>query len=204
MLISKFIDNNADKTLVLFHGTGGNEDVLLPLARQVAPNFNYLSFRGDVVMGGMRRFCKVSEDGLIMDEEDMFDRVPGILEAVQERVEALHLKELWALGFSNGANTISAMLLREKTPFEKVILIRPMDITTPTLPLSLDGLDILIHSGRYDDVIPMVSSIDLEHRLTAFNGNVENVIYDLDHRMRQYEIDELKLWFERKVNYEEL
>ena len=197
-MLSKFINNNASKTLVLFHGTGGNEDVLLPLARQVAPDFNYLSFRGDVVMGGMRRFCKVSETGQVMDEIDMFERVPHILEVVRQKAERFGLGELWALGFSNGANTISAMLLNEVTPFSKAILIRPMDITTPAPITNLNNIDILIHSGRFDDVIPMESSIALEHRLTNLHADVENIIYDLDHRMRQYEIDDLKAWFERK------
>lgn len=199
-MLSKFIDNNSDKTLVLYHGTGGDENVLLPLAKTVAPNFNYLSFRGDVVMGGLRRFCKVSERDNVMDEDDMFERVPGILDALQKEVETHQLKELWVLGFSNGANTITAMLLNEKTPFKKAILIRPMDITTIGPISDLENLDILIHSGRYDDVIPMESSVELEYRFRGMNAQVENIIYDLDHRMRQYEMDDLKEWFERKTH----
>lgn len=199
---SKFINNNADRTLVLYHGTGGDENVLIPLARAVAPNFNYLSFRGDVVMGGLRRFCKVSERDAVMDEDDMFERVPDILQALDHAVATYDLKELWALGFSNGANTITAMLLNETTPFQKAILIRPMDITTIGPISNLNGLDILIHSGRFDDVIPMESSIDLEYRFRGMNALVENVIYDLDHRMRQHEMDELKEWFERKIQDE--
>lgn len=199
-MLSKFIDNNSDKTLVLYHGTGGDENVLIPLAKAVAPNFNYLSFRGDVVMGGLRRFCKVSDRDNVMDEEDMFERVPGILEALNQEIKNHQLKELWVLGFSNGANTITAMLLNEKTPFKKAILIRPMDITTIGPVSDLEDLDILIHSGRYDDVIPMESSVDLEYRFRGMRAQVENVIYDLDHRMRQYEIDDLKAWFERKSN----
>ena len=201
-MLSKFIDNQSDRTLVLYHGTGGDENVLLPLARAVAPGFNYLSFRGDVVMGGLRRFCKVSERDDVMDEDDMFERIPAILEALNKEIKERDLKEVWTLGFSNGANTITAMLLNEITPFKKAILIRPMDIRTIGPVSNLNGLDILIHSGRYDDVIPMESSIDLEYRFRGMNASVENVIYDLDHRMRQYEMDELKEWFERKMNDE--
>lgn len=201
-MLSKFINNNSDKTLVLYHGTGGDENVLIPLAKTVAPDFNYLSYRGDVVMGGLRRFCKVSERDDVMDEDDMFERIPTILEALQRDIEKYNLKELWVLGFSNGANTITAMLLNTETPFKKAILIRPMDIRTIGPISDLNGLDILIHSGRFDDVIPMESSVDLEYRFRGMNAFVENVIYDLDHRMRQYEMDELKLWFERKVKDE--
>ena len=66
----------------------------------------------------------------------------------------------------------------------------------------MNGIDILIHSGRYDDVIPMESSVDLEYRFRGMNAQVENVIYDLDHRMRQYEVDELKEWFESKITHD--
>ena len=64
----KFINNNAQKTLVLFHGTGGDEQSMIAIANKVTTEMNYLSFRGDVVMNGLRRFCKVSDEGLIMDE----------------------------------------------------------------------------------------------------------------------------------------
>lgn len=202
MLKSKFINNNSDITLVLYHGTGGNIDVLIPLAKSVAPSFNILSFEGDVVMGGLRRFCKVSERDNVMDEDDMFERVPYILESLEAAVQEHKLKELWALGFSNGANTITALLLNEITPFKKVILVRPMDIRTIGPISDLNGIDILIHSGRYDDVIPMESSVDLEYRFRGMNAQVENVIYDLDHRMRQYEVDELKEWFESKITHD--
>lgn len=202
MLKSKFIDNKSDHTLVLYHGTGGNIDVLIPLAKHIAPNFNILSFEGDVIMGGMRRFCKVSERDAVMDEDDMFERVPYILKSLDECIKKYNLKKLWALGFSNGANTITAMLLNEETPFDKAILIRPMDILTIGPISDLKGLDILIHSGRYDDVIPMESSVDLEYRFRGMNAQVENNIYDLDHRMRQFEMDDLKTWIERKLEDE--
>ncbi|HKM23446.1 MAG TPA: phospholipase, partial [Erysipelothrix sp.] len=130
----------------------------------------------------------------------MFERVPNILEIVKQKAERFGLEEMWVLGFSNGANTISAMLLNRETPFKKAILLRPMDITLDAPINDLKNIDILIHSGRFDDIIPMESSIALEHRLRSKNAIVENIIYDLDHRMRQYEIDELKNWFERKKN----
>ena len=198
-MIHKFYNNHSDKTLVLFHGTGGNEDVLLPLAKAVAPTMNVLSFRGNVVMDGQRRFCKVSEGSQIMDEVDMLSRVGGILDRVNELKEKYDLKEMWALGFSNGANTISTMILEDKTPFSKVILIRGMDISIPTKNPDLSYLEILMHSGRLDDIIPYTSGIALEKRLLRNHAHVEHKIYELDHRMRQYEIDDIKQWFERRL-----
>jgi predicted esterase len=41
--------------LLLLHGTGGNEDDLIPLGRMVAPNSALLSPRGKVLEAGMQR-----------------------------------------------------------------------------------------------------------------------------------------------------
>lgn len=194
-----FIDNGSDKTLVLFHGTGGDETVLVPVARMVAPNMNYLALRGDVVMDGKRRFCKVTEDSPVMDEEDMLSRIDTIMETINEATQRYDLKELWALGFSNGANTISAIILEKETPFKKAILLRGMNIKTPTKNPDLNKMEILIHSGRLDDIIPYTSGVDLENRLRSNNADVEHKIYELDHRMRQYELDDIKQWFEGRL-----
>ena len=130
-------------------------------------------------MDGQRRFCKVSEGSQIMDEVDMLSRVGGILDRVNELKEKYDLKEMWALGFSNGANTISTMILEDKTPFSKVILIRGMDISIPTKNPDLSYLEILMHSGRLDDIIPYTSGIALEKRLLRNHAHVEHKIMSL-------------------------
>ncbi|QIK70897.1 phospholipase [Erysipelothrix sp. HDW6C] len=197
-----FFDNGSDKTLVLFHGTGGDETVLLPVARMVAPTMNHLSLRGDVVVNGMRRFCKVSNETQLMDEQDMLDRVPNLLDVVNTLKKQYNLGEMWALGFSNGANTIEAMLLEVETPFEKAILLRPMNMEIATRELPLKDMTILIHSGRFDDIIPFEGALALEQRLQANGADVTHKIYDLDHRMRQFELDDIKQWFEKELENE--
>ena len=56
--------------LLLLHGTGGNEDDLIPLGRMVAPNSALLSPRGKVLEGGMLRFFRRLAEG-VFDEEDV-------------------------------------------------------------------------------------------------------------------------------------
>lgn len=198
-MIHRFIDNGSDKTLVLFHGTGGDETVLLPVAKMVAPTMNHLSIRGDVVTFGKRRFSAVQNETQILDEEDLLGRVDTILETVQTLKETYNLGELWTLGFSNGANTIAALILEQVTPFKKCVLLRPMNFTSDTHELDLKDMDILIHSGRFDDIIPYESAVALEKRLINNNARVTHRIYELDHRMRAYEIEEIKQWFDMEL-----
>lgn len=189
--------NGSDKTLVLFHGTGGDENSLIHLAQKAAPHMNHLALRGDVVSHGQRRFAKVKDSNDILDWEDMLQRVPQIQKIIKTLKVRYKLNELWALGFSNGANAIASILLDGEPMFEKAILLRPMEPQIKTKENHLNNMEILIHSGINDHVIPYKYAIDLETHLINNGGNVTHKSYDLDHRMRAFEIQDLKEWFDK-------
>ncbi|CAM3601105.1 alpha/beta hydrolase [Erysipelothrix urinaevulpis] len=195
-----FKDNKSDKTLVLFHGTGGDEKVLLPIANQVAPSMNHLSLQGEIVSFGKRRFSKVSHPDQLVDEDDLLSRVPGILKTVEDLKEKYQLGKLWALGFSNGSMTLTGMILTEETPFDKVILLRPLDFKQEFEAKNLSGLDILIHSGKHDPVTPSISAVHLEQKLLRLGARVNHKIYPLDHRMNMSEIKDIKEWFDKELD----
>lgn len=194
-----YIDNKSDKTLVLFHGTGGDEKVLLPIAKQVAPNMNHLSLRGDVVSFGKRRFSKVRFEDDLVDEEDLFNRIPNLYETVLKLRDKYDLGELWGLGFSNGAMTLSAMILSDYNPFKKAVLLRPLNCESETNTPPLKGMPILIHSGKHDPITPAISAVQLEMRLIKAGAKVEHHVYPLDHRMKMNEVNDIKKWFEKEM-----
>lgn len=195
-----WIDNQHDKTLVLLHGTGGDENDLIPLAQLVAPNMNYLALRGDVVVNGMRRFAKVSAQTGLIDEADMLERVPHVINTLNELKQTYGLGELWILGFSNGANAIVGMLLSNvPLPFTKAVLLRGMDYTTQLPPSDLEKTTVLMHNGRYDDIIPIESTRSLEHRLKQNGAHIAYHLYDASHRLSAPEIADLNSWFEKEL-----
>lgn len=57
-------------TLILLHGTGGDESDLLPLSQLLNPKYNVLSIRGEVSENGMNRFFKRHGEGQY-DIEDL-------------------------------------------------------------------------------------------------------------------------------------
>lgn len=188
--------NNSNKTLVLFHGTGGDENALISLAQEVAPNFNHLALRGEVTGDdGMRRFAYTTKENPIIDSEDMLRRVPNIIKILKMLKVRYGIQELWALGFSNGANALSAILLDGEPIFNRAILLRPSNIDITTKENNLNGLNILIHSGAKDDILDPQDAKDLELRLINNGGNVEHKVLPYDHWMRQAEVDILKQWF---------
>src|SRR5476649_929016 len=96
--------------ILLLHGTGGDEDDLLPLGRVVAPGSALLSPRGKALERGMPRFFRRLAEG-VLDEDDVRFRAGELADFVAEARAAYRLTAPVAIGFSNGANVAAAMLL---------------------------------------------------------------------------------------------
>ncbi|MDF2439281.1 MAG: glyoxalase family protein, partial [Abditibacteriota bacterium] len=99
-------------TLLLLHGTGGNEDSLLELGRTLLPAATLLSPRGQVSEGGMPRFFRRLAEG-VFDIEDLKRRTHELADFVTAAVDAYRLdaSRVVAVGYSNGANIAASTLL---------------------------------------------------------------------------------------------
>lgn len=142
-------------TLLLLHGTGGDETDLLSLGAMVAPGVSLLSPRGPVVENGSRRFFRRFAEG-VFDEADIRARVPELAAFVQRAAEeyGFATSALYALGYSNGANMAASLLLLEPGLLRGAVLLRavaPFSIETPP---TLGGTDVLISAGQRDPFSP--------------------------------------------------
>src|SRR3954469_14938127 len=107
--IHDFVPGSSSRTLLLLHGTGGNERDLIPLGRELDPNAALLSPRGKVLENGMPRFFRRLAEG-VFDEEDVIRRAQELgdfISAAGERYQ-FDPKQLIAVGYSNGANIAAA------------------------------------------------------------------------------------------------
>ena len=84
--IHEFIPGKSERTLLLLHGTGGNERDLLSLGREVDPNASLLSPRGQVLENGMPRFFRRFAEG-VFDLEDLKRRTHELAEFVAASAE---------------------------------------------------------------------------------------------------------------------
>src|SRR6476659_6247575 len=98
-------------TLLLLHGTGGNELDLLPLAGRIDDEANVLSVRGNVLENGMPRFFRRLAEG-IFDEEDLIFRTKELNEFLDEAAKEYKFdrNNIVAIGYSNGANIAASLL----------------------------------------------------------------------------------------------
>src|SRR4051812_1481558 len=77
--------------LLLLHGTGGDENDLIPLGETVAPGAALLSPRGKVLENGMPRFFRRLSEG-VFDEADIRRRANELADFVAEAREAYRLE----------------------------------------------------------------------------------------------------------------
>jgi phospholipase/carboxylesterase len=138
-------------TLLLLHGTGGDEHDLIALGRQLAPNAALLSPRGKVLENGMPRFFRRLAVGRL-DIPDLIARTDELSEftAAAGHEYELDGTRVIALGLSNGANIAVSVLFRHPKLLRGAALLRPMLPYEPELPPTLTSTDVLIDAGEGD------------------------------------------------------
>jgi phospholipase/carboxylesterase len=145
--------------LLLLHGTGGNEDDLLPLGERLLPGAALLSPRGQVLENGMPRFFRRLAEG-VFDVDDLRRRTHELADFVDAARQSYDLGSTppVAVGFSNGANIAAAILLLRPGTLGGALLIRPMVPLVPDPLPALDGVPVQINAGIADPMVTRTQS----------------------------------------------
>lgn len=140
--------------LLLLHGTGGNEDDLIPLGQALAPGAPLLSPRGQVLENGMPRFFRRLAEG-VFDLEDLKLRAGQLAHFVAQARDRYGLGDMApvAVGFSNGANIAAALLLLHPGALSAALLLRAMIPLVPDPLPALNDVRVLIAAGRSDPIV---------------------------------------------------
>ena len=142
-------------TLLLLHGTGGDENDLLELGNELSRSAALLSPRGRTLENGAPRFFRRISEG-VLDTEDLIFRTHELarfLEAAS-RIYGFDASRHVAVGYSNGANIAASLLLLHPKSLADAILFRPMMPFVPEKLPDLSGTRVLIASGLRDQIVP--------------------------------------------------
>ena len=183
------------RSLLLLHGTGGDENDLVPLGRMVAPGAPLLSVRGKVLENGMPRFFRRFGEG-IFDEDDLRRRANELADFVEEARAHYGIASPIALGYSNGANIAAAVLLLQPAALAGAILLRAMAPLSQTRPVDLTGKAVLIASGMNDPIISSQSAARLASALQRYGANVEHRTLPVGHELSQADVALARAWFQ--------
>jgi phospholipase/carboxylesterase/glyoxalase family protein len=191
-------EDDSGLTLLLLHGTGGNEDDLIPLGRELAPNAAILSPRGKVLEFGAPRFFRRLAEG-VFDQEDLVFRtheLAGFVDAAS-REYGFDPHRLVAAGYSNGANIAASTILLHPGLLRAAVLFRAMVPFEPEITPDLSGMPVFMASGRRDQMIPPDNSQRLADILREAGADVDLRWRDTGHGLTYEEVEEARTWLSR-------
>jgi len=187
-----------DLTLLLLHGTGGDENDLLPLGPALAPGAGLLSPRGAVLENGMPRFFRRLAEG-VFDVPDLLRRTDDLAEFLGTAATAYGFDPagLVAVGFSNGANIAASLMLRRPTVLAGAALLRPM-VPYEAEPLpDLSGRRVLIGAGKADPVAPPAHAESLAATFARAGAAVTLAWNEGGHGLGPHDFAEVRNWMGR-------
>ncbi|GMA57915.1 phospholipase/carboxylesterase [Alicyclobacillus sacchari] len=188
-------------TLLLLHGTGGNEEDLFPLGQFLAPHAAMLGVRGKVLENGMPRFFRRLAEG-VFDEEDLIFRTHELAQFVEEAANtyALNPERIYAVGYSNGANIAASMLFLKPGILSGAILFRAMVPLEPSKLPDLTGKRVLMQSGKHDPIVPASNSEKLAQLLKQAGAEVTLNWQNTGHGLTNSELTVAQKWMAQLQN----
>lgn len=194
--------DKAEYTLLLLHGTGGDEQDLLPLADNFGKILNVLSLRGNVTEQGMPRFFKRLGMG-IFDEDDLRFRTEEMISFLNDLSKELNfdVNKIVALGYSNGANIIGSTLALHPDFFAGAILYRPMQ-PYKAMPDTKDSNNtpVFVSNGTQDPTINPPATVAYNDLLKASGINLTEYMLPTGHNLSNQDLQLSVEWFHKNFS----
>jgi phospholipase/carboxylesterase len=189
---------NSTRTLLMLHGTGGNENDLLPVGQMLDAEAALLSPRGKVLENGAPRFFRRLREG-VFDEEDVIRRAHELADfvAAVSTEDKLDASNIVAVGYSNGANIASAMTLLRPEILRGAVLLRGQVPLAPEKLPDLSGKSVFLSSGKFDPIVDAENAGKLAQMLRDAGADVTHNLLASGHELTRVDIDEAREWLSR-------
>ena len=193
--LHEFVQGSSNRTLLLLHGTGGNERDLIPLGRELDPNASLLSPRGKILENGMPRFFRRLAEG-VFDLEDLKTRTNELADFVAAAVRYYRLAadNIVGVGCSNGANIAASMLLLRPEIMHAAILFRAMVPLIPDKLPDLSSVRVWIGAGEQDPIIPVSETKRLAELLRRAGADVTIRFAKAAHGLANDDLEAARQW----------
>lgn len=194
-------EDEAPPTLLLLHGTGGDENDLLDLGHMLLPQAARLSPRGRVLENSMPRFFRRLAEG-VFDIPDLQVHTYELADFVAAASQHYNFdpKHVIAVGFSNGANIAASMLLLCPGVLAGAVLFHPMVPFVPETPPDLTHRPILISAGRMDPLVPISQTEQLATLLQDYGADVTTHWHNGGHAITHEDVRIIQIWLRKKRN----
>jgi predicted esterase len=187
-------------TLLLLHGTGGDERDLLPLGRELWPGAALLGVRGKVLENGMPRFFRRFAEG-VFDVDDLKTRTKELADFIDVAAEQhrFNKRRLVAVGYSNGANIAASLIFLHPHYLKAAGLFRAQLPFTLDLVRNFSGLSVFLAGGMRDSIVPHDQTEQLAAILQSGGADVSMFWHRGGHELGEDDIDAARTWLRDKV-----
>jgi len=187
----------ARRTLLLLHGTGGSAQNLVPLGKSLDPTAALLSPEGKVLENGMRRYFRRHAEG-VFDIEDLHARTEDLASFIKAACSKYSLpsEEVIAVGYSNGANIGSSVLLSFPSLLKGAVLLRPMVPFQPTHPVDLSQKAVLLCVGSHDAITGTADPIRLRQLYEDSGASVTVHVHQGGHELAHDDVEAARTWLQ--------
>ncbi|QWC00323.1 alpha/beta hydrolase [Mycoplasmatota bacterium] len=194
----KYVNKSSENTLVLLHGTGGDENDLMFLGDNIDQSANLLGLRGRINENGLNRFFKRIRPG-VFDEQNLIEETKYLHKFLQAfaKVNQLDTKKMVLLGYSNGANIIASVIYHFGKFYRGHILLHAMIPLKDFEVVEQKGNQVFISAGKNDAIVPLDEAKKLSTVLMDKNANVTLKIYAFGHNLSEKEIRDVKSWYKK-------
>jgi predicted esterase len=188
-------DQASGETLLVLHGTGGNENDLVGIGQTIAPGAAILSPRGKVLENGAPRFFKRLAEG-VFDPKEVRSRAEELARFIRVAITkyGLDASRIYALGYSNGANIASTVMFIQPELLQGAVLFRPMLVYEPEEMADLSGAGVFISAGRIDPIVPVKSVEQLADLFESSHAEVTLKWQSAGHNLVPSEVREASDW----------
>ena len=185
------------RTLLLLHGTGGDENDLIQLGQMLAPDAGLLSPRGTISENGAARFFRRHAEG-VLDIPDLHARTKDLVAWVGAAAEKYGFdpSKVVAAGFSNGANIATSIMLSSPDTLSGAVLFRPMVPFIPESPISLAEKRVFIGAGEADTMVPKTHPDRLAELLRVLGADVTLKWHPTGHTLSRADVSAAYEWME--------
>lgn len=181
------------RTAIVFHGTGGDENSLVPFAQSLMPGAAILSLRGRVDENGMPRFFRRFAEG-VFDYDSIRTESDAVAEFLEQASKdyGIDLESAVGVGYSNGANIAWSTLLRHPSSFGTLVLFRPMITLDDSSDLT--GKRIFVGTAEQDPIVPVENVQRLIEQMKSCGAQVEVSWHPGGHQLTRGEVTLASSW----------
>lgn len=185
----------SSRTLLLLHGTGGDENDLIPLGKTLDSEAKLLSIRGRIDEQGSNRFFRRFAEG-VFDYENLHAEADALGTYLKElyKKHEIDAENTYVIGFSNGANMGATLAFKFPELLRGAFLMRAMFVYEPQRLPALGGLQVLLSSGETDPMVPIASAEQLATIFVQGGADVEHLWVSGGHQLTRQELQRAKEW----------